>query len=120
MLSHENPHLTWPRETQNFFVTMRLSSSSVGGGGVGGFLRTQGEKPVPTMKFMPELLHVACEISLANLCCRSHKLTKPYSQKYSVFIHILFKTIILNKVKILVKFYSLEGNPQPHTDALCF
>lgn len=87
---------------------------------MGGFLRIQGEKLVPTMKFMPELLHVACEISLANLCCRSHKLTKLYSHKYSLFIRILFKTIILNKVKILVKFYSLEGNPQPHTDVLCF
>lgn len=87
---------------------------------MGGFLRIQGEKLVPTMKFMPVLLHVACEISLANLCCRSHKLTEPDSQKYSVLIRILFKTIILNKVKILVKFYSLEGNPQPHTDVLCF
>lgn len=43
-----------------------------GGGGLGGFFRTQGEKSVPSVIFMPDPLHLTCETNLANLHFRNH------------------------------------------------
>lgn len=43
-----------------------------GGGGVGGFLRTQGEKSVLIVTFMPDSLHLTCETNLANLHFRNY------------------------------------------------
>lgn len=43
-----------------------------GGGGEGGFLRAQGEKSVLSVTFMPDPLHLTCDINLANLHIRIH------------------------------------------------
>ena len=49
-----------------------LSSSTGEGGGVGGFRKTQGEMSVSSVIFTPDLLHLTCETSLANLHFRKH------------------------------------------------
>lgn len=53
-----------------------LSSSMTGGGGVGAFLVTQGEKALSSVIFMPDLLHLTCETNFANLHFRKHTNSK--------------------------------------------